>query len=494
MQNTVQPEPLESTDDVVSSSAGQSLETGPNDLQPPTLREAAASVLAANDRGLYTVPGAKLYPHQWLWDSCFIAIGLRHLDPERAQTEIVSLLRGQWSNGMLPNIIFNDLGRYAADRNAWRSWLSPLSPDTVATSGITQPPMLAEAVVRIGGTLTASDRRAWYKSVYPAVLAYHEWLYTDRDPHDEGLVLQVHPWEVGMDNTPPWMEYLHQHQLPFWIRALDKLRLIPLIGAFRRDAQTVPLDERFETIEILALFDTQRRLRRKAYDSIKTLDHSLFLIEDLAFNAILLRANDQLQAIASELNKTLPPELVERMALAKKAFEALWDDDSQQYYSRDFVTHQLLKTPSVATLLPLYAGTISKKRVARLVQMIEDDGLFGPAWPLPTTPVSSEWFQPMRYWQGPTWININWLVIDGLERYGYHDHAAALRDLSIELVQRSGFAEYFDPVTGEPLGTDNFSWTAALTLDLLAQQSSSSRQQDTREDSASTSKPLNRSL
>ncbi|HSH55765.1 MAG TPA: trehalase family glycosidase [Candidatus Limnocylindrales bacterium] len=432
-----------------------------------TLLAAAQDVLKRNDHGLYTVPGAKLYPHQWLWDSCFIAIGLRHSDTQRAMVEVQSLLRGQWANGMVPNIIFNDDPKYRSDRNAWRSWLNPNSPDHVMTSGITQPPMLAEAVVRIGEKLTSSERKAWYKSVWPALLAYHQWLYDERDPHGEGLVLQIHPWEVGMDNTPPWMAYLHEHQLPLWIRSIEKLHLLPVVELLRRDTQTIPIDERFETKEILALFDIQRRLRRKAYNGEKVLDHSLFMIEDLAFNSIFIRANQHLRSIAKTLRVHLPEGLEEHMLLTESALEKLWDEFSNQYYSRDFITHNLLQQPSVATLLPLYAGTVSKERADKLVHLIENEDGFGPAFPLPTVPVHSEWFKPMKYWQGPTWVNINWLVIDGLQRYGYKDHASALTDLTLEMVEKSGFAEYFDPITGEPLGTDNFSWTAALTIDLL---------------------------
>lgn len=432
-----------------------------------TMEEAAAAVLVANDRGLYTVPGAKLYPHQWLWDSCFIAIGLRHIDVERAKTEIQSLLRGQWANGMLPNIIFNDSNRYRADRNAWRSWLSPNSPDHVTTSGITQPPMLAEAIVRVGEAMTAVERRTWYKSVWPALLAYHEWLYAERDPHTEGLLLQIHPWEVGMDNTPPWMAYLHNHQLPFWIRSIIKLRLINAVSYVRRDTQTIPIDERFDNIEILALYDVQRRLRRKNYEIDQILNHSLFTIEDLAFNAIFIRANQHLRDIAKTLRIELPEDLESRMELTESSLEHLWDEFSNQYYSRDFITHKLLKQPTVATLLPLYAGCITKERAAKLVKLIENENGFGPAFPLPTVPVSSEWFKPMKYWQGPTWVNINWLVIDGLKRNGYPEHASALTDMTLEMIHKAGFAEYFDPITGEPLGTDNFSWTAALALDML---------------------------
>lgn len=434
--------------------------------KPISLFDAAREVLVANDRGDYTVPGAKLYPHQWLWDSCFIAIGMRHYDIERAKKEIYSLLEGQWANGMLPNIIFNQSLKYRTDRNIWRSWLNPNSPDHVVTSGITQPPMLAEAVVRIGEKMPANERRQWYKSVWPNLLAYHHWLYNERDPHGEGLVLQIHPWEVGMDNTPPWMAYLHEHQLPAWIRIIKALRLTGVVTLFRRDTQTIPLDERFDNLEVMALFDVQRRLRRKGYDIEKILRHSLFSIEDLAFNAIFIRANQHLRTIAKTLRIDISKDLDERMQKTEEAFEGFYDEYSKQYYSRDFITHKLIKEPSVATLLPLYAGCITKERADILVRMIENDRTFGPAYPIPSVPVDSPWFKPMKYWQGPTWLNINWMIIDGLRRYGYTDHAEALADLSVEMVAKSGFAEYFDPITGEPLGADNFSWTAALAIDL----------------------------
>ncbi len=44
-----------------------------------------------------------------------------------------------------------------------------------------------------------------------------------------------------------------------------------------------------------------------------------------------------------------------------------------------------------------------------------------------------------------------------------------LRRRTLELVRGSGFSEYYQAFTGEPAGVRNFSWTAALTLDMLAQ-------------------------
>jgi neutral trehalase len=263
------------------------------------------------------------------------------------------------------------------------------------------------------------------------------------------------------------MSEMHEHMLPTWIQLIERLKLDKVINLFRRDTHSVPLDQRFSTIEALALFDITRRLRRKAYDINKILDHGLFAIEDLSYNSIFIRANQHLQHIARSLREDLPEDLVTRMAQTEKSFEQLWDEYSGQYYSRDFITHRLLKIPTVATLLPLYAGHISKERAAKLVRLIENEQAYGPAFPLPSVPMNSFWFQPKLYWQGPSWVNINWLVIDGLERYGYKDHAAALRESTLEMVAKSGCYEYFDPRDGSPAGAANFSWTAALAIDLL---------------------------
>ena len=75
-------------------------------------------------------------------------------------------------------------------------------------------------------------------------------------------------------------------------------------------------------------------------------------------------------------------------------------------------------------------------------------------------------FTPVKYWRGPVWINIDWLLMRGLERYGFDEHAAHLRQTIVDLCRDEGFYEYFDPTTGTGHGSDFFSWTAALFLDL----------------------------
>jgi len=73
-------------------------------------------------------------------------------------------------------------------------------------------------------------------------------------------------------------------------------------------------------------------------------------------------------------------------------------------------------------------------------------------------------FEPRRYWRGPVWLVVNWMLIDGLRQNGAAGLAERIRRDSLALVDRSGFGEYFDPLTGDALGGTEFSWTAAMYL------------------------------
>ena len=429
------------------------------------LLDAATTVLADNDRGDFTVPAEPLYPHQWLWDSVFISIGLRHIDSSRAQREILRLLEAQWVNGMVPHVVHNTHHK-SQDERVWRSWMNPNAPEHVSTSGITQPPLLAEAVMRIADTLSSTERKSWLSLTYPHLVRYHSWLYTERDPHNEGLTIQIHPWETGLDNTPPWMKELHEHQLPLWIQAVRSLRLSGLFNMFRYDTKIISDRERMQTIDALALYSVQRRLRRKNYDIKRILAHSLFAIEDVSFNAIFIRNNQILRNIAKELKQPLDSELTDNMQRTEKAFEDLWDPYVGQYYSREFVGHRLIKESSIATLIALYSGIVPKSNAEQIVSLLENEQYFGSPYPVASAPQNSDWFDEKRYWQGPSWANTNWLIIDGLQRAGYTEHANALRETTLEMIQKQGFFEYFSPLDGSPAGAERFSWTAAVAIDL----------------------------
>lgn len=433
------------------------------------LRARALEVLEKNARDGYVAPARGLYVHQHLWDTCFIAIGQRHHDVEAAMAAIRRLLGAQWHNGMIPHIRFEGGWRYWWDRRVWRSWASPLAPQGVATGGISQPPMVAEAVVRIGQLLSDQPRLDWYRSVYGALVAYHEWLHLDRGLGGQQLVIQIHPWETGLDNSPPLLDLLGRSPSPWWLDLVAWSHADRLATRLRWDTKYVPADQRSSTLEALRLYAALRRIRGHRYETDPALAFGPFAIQDVTFNSILVRADDRLREIARAIGVPLPAKLAGAIEAHRSAMEDLWDASTDSYYSRDARTGQLIRQASIGGFLPLYAGCLEPARAARLVERLSDPRSFATPYPVPSVPVDSPWFQPRRYWQGPTWVNTNWLLIDGLRRYGYAGQADALRDKTLALVDKSGFFEYYEPFTGEPAGARDFSWTAALTLDLLSE-------------------------
>ena len=432
------------------------------------VRRQAIDVLTKNARSGYTAPARGLYTHQHLWDSCFIAIGQRHYDVQQAMTSMRRLLSARWQNGMIPHIVFEPGWRYWWNRRIWRSRVSSHAPRGVGTGGISQPPMIAEAAVRIGEVLPPGQRASWYSSIYPSLVAYHEWLYRERGGHGHGLVLQLHPWETGLDNTPPWLASHGHDRGPWWLDLMVATGADRLANHLRWDTRYVPASQRSSTVEALRLYDALRRIRRDRYDTAAVLRHPPFAIEDLTYNCILVRANTLLKQISQDIAEPLPSGLESAMRKNEQALETLWDQASESYYSRDSRTGALLKEQSIAALMPLYSGCIDGSRAKRLASMLADPDTFGAPYPVPTVPLTSRWFKPACYWQGPAWVNTNWLIIDGLRRYGFSREAEALRGTTLEMVRKSGFYEYYHPITGQPAGVKDFSWTAALSIDLLS--------------------------
>src|SRR5882724_6598914 len=157
------------------------------DARAATLAK-ARQILKDNDRGGYTIPSARLYPFQWNWDSGFIALGLAYHRPERAIEEIRRMFQGQWRTGLLPHINFHQVDPgYFPGPEVWGTQAIADRPPGVLTSGITQPPVFAFVVERISA-LPFGHTPAWRdfeREIYPRILAFHRYLYTRRDPHQE---------------------------------------------------------------------------------------------------------------------------------------------------------------------------------------------------------------------------------------------------------------------------------------------------------------------
>lgn len=438
-------------------------------INSPMYKDAVAA-LKKNDLGGWTRPTPGLYPHQWFWDSCFIAIGLAHIDVGRAQQELRSLLRGQWKNGMLPHVVFSDSAEYHIGPEVWQSNRHQSAPDDIETTAITQPPMLAEAVMRIANKLEAHERREWLQEMYGPLVRYHAWLYHERDPFDEGLVFLVHSWESGLDNLPPWMDIIRPHQ-PLRVRTAEQLNLDKLLDRLRKDTKQVQSSERIRAGELFTLYHLVNRMRRVNYDIERIVgDNNIPLVVDVVFNALLIRANSLLTDIATELGETLPAGLTASMHKARHALQTLQAPNGT-FLNRDFRYRGFINEPSIATFMPLYSGALDATQAERLVGQLQDTETYWLKHPIPSTPRNSPYFTPRRYWQGPTWVNMNWLIIDGLRRHGYNDLASQIRSGTLALIEAHGMHEYFSPIDGTGAGSKPFSWTAALAIDLLSEES-----------------------
>lgn len=416
-----------------------------------TLTNAAIEILRENDRGTYTVPTKGLYPFQWNWDSCLTALGQRHFDEARAWTEIETLFAHQWPCGMVPHIIFHQMDDgYFPGPTVWNTGRP------VPTSGITQPAVAGFALRRLFDR--AADRelaRARAQALLPKVAAWHRWFYRTRDPRGEGLVALIHPWEAGRDNSVDW-------DAPF--------ARVPTEGIApytRRDTQHAdpahrPTKEQYDRYLWLV-----EHFRGLGWDTGKLHDASPFQVVDPGFNAILIRACADLADLAEALGAT--DIAAENRAFAARglaAMESLWSEAHGQYLCRDRVAGALVDSASVGGLLAAFCA-IPEERAARIATTIE---AHGTRFRVASHPPQDPRFDPKRYWRGPVWLVVNYMIADGLARAGQADAAERITASSLDLIRESGFAEYYDPLSGEPLGGGRFTWTAAMVLEFLAME------------------------
>ena len=86
----------------------------------------------------------------------------------------------------------------------------------------------------------------------------------------------------------------------------------------------------------------------------------------------------------------------------------------------------------------------------------------------PSTSPGDPAFRARSYWRGPTWPVLTWLCWWALKRDGEDALADSLREASLDQIATVGFAEYVEPFTGDPLGSLDQSWTAAVAIDWLS--------------------------
>jgi glycogen debranching enzyme len=355
-------------------------------------------------RFAYTQPSPGRYPWQWYWDSCFAAIVWRRFDPERARSELQSLLSAQRADGFIGHTIFWDrpvsLGRYpfynVASRRSFQT-------ETI------QPPLLAWAWRIAVGNPTAE----------PRIAAQADWLARNRDLDGDGLLWIVQPDESGLDASPKFD--------PVWgRRATGQIGFPCLVRHNRRLG-----------------FDARRIRDRGGPVLCETLVNTLWSLS--------------LQALG---RPSATPALIERLWDERRG---LFLDEAQPGGARAEVLTWAALAPLALPDLPEEIGRrLVEEHLLNAGEFLTPVAPPSVAVGEPSYDPSGGRGPIRRYWRGPTWINAAWLLWLGLRRLGYDQEAERMANGLIGAVEREGLREYYDPRTGKGLGAKDFAWSALI--------------------------------
>lgn len=179
-----------------------------------------------------------------------------------------------------------------------------------------------------------------------------------------------------------------------------------------------------------------------------------------------------------------------RARIAEAVERRLWDDARGIY--RDLAANPrdgFNPCETFVGFLPLTAGIPSARRGERLVETLSDPSRFATPVPVPSTAADDPNYCD-DMWRGPIWANINYLIIEGLRRYGFRRQARALASKTLAAVLKGYEAEgvlfeFYDAEGERPSGElrrkggpgrreasalgviRDYNWTAAVALRLL---------------------------
>lgn len=400
------------------------------------VEELAENVLLNNRRSAkkgrethgFTCPSPHLYHWQWLWDSCFHAIALRWFEPDFAKKELLSLMSGQWADGRVPNMVhvgYNwrfDRLIHGTGRN---------------TSGITQPPIIADAVLRVHET--APDV-PFLEKMYEPLKKYYAWLRDWRETDRDGLIAVFHPWETGIDNSPRWDDVFN-------------------IENFSRKA--------FDITKGLVMF----RFNFARYDNEKMKKVTPYIVKGIDMNCHYCANLNAMAELASILGKTGDADDFRKRAgkTADSIQKKMWDADLSVFHDLVGLENRKSYVPTLFSFMPVWAGVATKEQAELAHMEIRDEKKYWSEFPVPTTAMDYKAFEENGYWRGTVWINTNWFMIEGMSRAGYSETANIIKEKTLDMVSVSGMREYYNPFTGVGLGAESFAWSS-LALDLLKRE------------------------
>jgi glycogen debranching enzyme len=208
-------------------------------------------------------------------------------------------------------------------------------------------------------------------------------------------------------------------------------------------------------------------------------------VEALDLNTMLVREMQALAAMAAELGLDAESRSwrVREEALGRRVRETMWDRETRFFYNVDretnrFVTSagQDLRRMEIIGFLPLWAGLADPDQAAALAGHLTSPAKFWRRFGVPTLAADDPAYEPLVtrccQWNGAVWIEWNYLVFDGLRRYGRHDLARQLADRMIEaavtqLRRNHRFWESYSPDHPRVESPANYIWDSMLARVLI---------------------------
>lgn len=158
-------------------------------------------------------------------------------------------------------------------------------------------------------------------------------------------------------------------------------------------------------------------------------------------------------------------------AMAQRMIEEMWDEEAGLFWATRHGEPIRVKTPF--SLYPLMTARLPERITQRLVDHLTDERSFWTRFPVPTVARDDPKYAPTTMWRGPTWLNVNYLLIEGLQRCGYANVARDLRQRTLEMVALSpDIFEFYHPEDASipPKAAPLFGWSAALYIELAIQE------------------------
>jgi glycogen debranching enzyme len=195
-------------------------------------------------------------------------------------------------------------------------------------------------------------------------------------------------------------------------------------------------------------------------DAAKLAAEGRFSVEPMDYNAIRAADLAALADIAETLRR--PAEAAAWRARAERVRQGLrktvFDGEP---FDLEGAAEAPVRMASTGQFIAMIGGFLTRPEMDGLVARL-DEPRFWTAFPVPTSPTDDPTFAPTVYWRGNVWPSVNWLVYEALVRNGYRAVATKLAERTAALVEKSGYREYYDPLTGDGLGGVRFSWATAF--------------------------------